>query len=408
MGPLSARGETAVVCRRVFDAGALLRPWFERVAADVPDLVLFDAHTHVGANDPDGFRQTPDELLGVLEPISARALVFPMHEPDGYREANDAVLEAVARSGGRLRALCRVQPRDGGAVAEARRSLDAGAAGIKLHPRAEQFTLSEPTVRELVALAHERRATVLIHAGRGIPALGQDTVRLSGEFPDARLVLAHCAISDLAWLWRELPRHPNLFVDTAWWNPADIVATFALCPPSNLVWASDSPYGLPILSATQSMRCALQAGLSPEQVRGVMGVQAERMLDGEEPLDLGSAPGPAQRALDPLLERVVSHLTTTMGRAFVRADFAEPLALARLACAVGEDSPVAPQCRAVLDLLDACDEHMAPPEDGRPIPSAARLLVFALIVARTAHVPLPDLPGAPPATRAEAEAHEPA
>ena len=218
-----------------------------------------------------------------------------MHEPDGYREANDLVLDRVASSNGTLRALCRVQPRDAGAVAEARRCLDAGASGIKLHPRAEQFTLSEPSVRDLVAAAHERRGTVLIHAGRGIPALGQDTVHLAEEFHDARLILAHCAISDLAWLWRELPRLRNVFIDTAWWNPADLIAMFSLCPPANIVWASDSPYGLPLIAATQTMRCAFQAGLSGEQVRGVMGAQVERMLDGDDPLDLGPPPGPVQR-----------------------------------------------------------------------------------------------------------------
>jgi hypothetical protein len=262
-------------------------------------------------------------------------------------------------------------------------------------------------VRDLVAAAHERRGTVLIHAGRGIPALGQDTVHLAEEFHDARLILAHCAISDLAWLWRELPRLPNAFIDTAWWNPADLIAMFSLCPPANVVWASDSPYGLPLIAATQTMRCAFQAGLSAEQVRGVMGTQVERMLDGEDPLDLGPPPGPQQRALDPLLDRIVSHLTTTLGRAFARVDISEPLALSRLACAVGEDSHVAPRCAAVLQLLDAFDEHIAPPEEGRPIPPAARLLVLALIVARTPDVPLPDLPDAPAPTRAEAELHEP-
>jgi uncharacterized protein len=407
MRPLSVERETAVVSRRVFDASALLRPWFERVAEDVPGLALFDAHTHVGANDPDGFKQTIDELLAALAPAESRALVFPMHEPDGYREANDMVLERVATSNGTLRALCRVQPKDSGAVAEARRCLDAGASGIKLHPRAEQFTLSEPSVRDLVAAAHERRGTVLIHAGRGIPALGQDTVHLAEEFPDARMILAHCAISDLGWLWHELPRLPNVFIDTAWWNPADIIATFSLCPPANVVFASDSPYGVPLLAATQTARCALQAGLTAEQLRGVMGVQIERVLDGEEPLDLGPAPGPSTRALDPLLDRVASHLTATMGRAFGRIDFSEPLALSRLACAVGDDSPVAPICSAVLDLLDGFDEHVAPPEGGSPIPAAGRLLVFALIVARTPDVPLPELPDAPHATRADAEAHEP-
>jgi hypothetical protein len=156
------------------------------------------------------------------------------------------------------------------------------------------------------------------------------------------------------------------------------------------------------------MRCAFQAGLTAEQLRGVMGLQAERMLDGEEPLDLGSAPGAPQRALDPLFERVVTHLTTTIGRAFVRADFAEPLALARLACAVGDDAPQARVCAAVLELLDQFDQNLGPPPPGRPMPPAARLMVFALIVARTPDVAIPELPHLPPATRAEAESREPA
>jgi uncharacterized protein len=222
------------------DVDAILRPWWDRLRADVGELDLFDAHTHVGAEDPDGYTQTPEQLLAVLAAAGARGVVFPMHEPAGYPAANDRVIAAAAASGGRLEAFCRVDPR-AGALAEAERCLDAGARGIKLHPRAERFTLSERVVHDLVALAHERRAPVLIHAGRGIPALGQDTVRLSGEFPGARLILAHAAISDLAWLWRVLPQHPNLFIDTAWWTPADLIALFTLAPPANVLWASDSP-----------------------------------------------------------------------------------------------------------------------------------------------------------------------
>lgn len=386
----------------MLDIDGTLRPWFDRLAADAPGLELFDAHTHLGSNDPDGFRQAPEQLLEALESIGARALVFPMHEPRGYPLANDMVLDAAAASGGRLQALCRVDPRDG-AVAEARRCLDAGARGIKLHPRAEQFDLSHPAIRDLVALAHERRAPVLIHAGRGIPALGQDTVRLSGEFPDARLILAHCAVSDLAWLWRVLPEHPNLFVDTAWWSPSDILALLALAPPGNVMWASDSPYGRPLAAATQSLRCAVQAGLSAEQIRGVMGGQVARLLAGEEPADLGPPPGQPQQPYDLLLERVVTHLTQTMGRLFVRAEYDEPLALARLACAVGEEGPHAQVCSRVLELLDLFQEHLAPPPDGRPIPPAARLIVFALIVARTPDAPLPAGAGATPPTRDHAE-----
>src|SRR5919109_338943 len=280
------------------DVDAILRPWWQRLLADCGPLELFDAHTHIGANDPDGFRQEPEQLLQALRVADARAVVFAMHEPDGYPRANDRVLEAAARSNGRLTAFCRVDPHTN-ALAEARRCLDAGASGIKLHPRAERFTLSVPAVRDLVALAHERRVPVLIHAGRGIPALGRDTVRLSGEFTDARLILAHAAISNLAWLWRVLPEHPNLFIDTAWWDPADLMALFTLAPSGNVLWASDSPYGMPLMSAVLHLRLAVQAGIDRPALRSIAGAQLERILQGAEPEPAGPPPRPTE-PLDPL------------------------------------------------------------------------------------------------------------
>ena len=58
---------------------------------------------------------------------------------------------------------------------------------------------------------------------------------------------------------------------------------------------------------------------------------------------------------------------------------------------------------AVLGLLDRYEEELAPPAPGARFPEALRLLVAATSIARTPDVPLPDLSGAPPPTRAEAE-----
>jgi hypothetical protein len=58
---------------------------------------------------------------------------------------------------------------------------------------------------------------------------------------------------------------------------------------------------------------------------------------------------------------------------------------------------------AVLELLDSYDAHSGPARDGHPIPDAVRFLVHAAVVARTPDVPLPERPGAPAPTRAEAE-----
>jgi predicted TIM-barrel fold metal-dependent hydrolase len=380
-----------------------MRPWLDRIVQDTGPLELYDAHTHIGGNDPDGYKQTPDQLIEALGDAVARAVVFPMHEPDGYTEANDAALAAAAERPGRLVAFCRVSPHDG-ALPEARRALDAGARGIKLHPRAEQFGMDEPVVAELVALAHERRVPVLIHAGRGIPALGQNTVRLAERYPDATLILAHAAISDLAWLWRVLPSHRNVLIDTSWWNPVDLVALFALCPPASIVWASDSPYGRPLVSAVWALRCALQAGCTPAQVRGIAAGTIARVLDGAAPDDLGPPPGPPAAPLDLLLERVVTNLCGAFARLAAESDPTESLALARLGCAVGTDGPLAHVHAAVLEQLDRYETELAPPPPGLRFPVAVRYLVQALCIARTPDVPLPALPGAPPPTRAEAEA----
>jgi predicted TIM-barrel fold metal-dependent hydrolase len=376
------------VPRVTVDTDAILGPWFDVLMDEAGRPALFDAHTHIGQNDPDTFRQTPEELLAALDRVDARALVFPMHEPDGYGAANDEALAAAAASGGRLTALCRVQPRDDGALAEARRCMDAGAAGIKLHPRAEAFGMDEPVVRDLIALADERRAVVLMHAGRGIPALGANTIRYSEEFPDARLILAHCAISDLAWLAGELPSHPNVYIDTSWWHPADILGVFCLAPPGQVLWASDSPYGRPLMGALQTLRCALEAGLSQAQIAAVFGGQVERLITGQDALELGPAPGPSA-PVDLLLERVAAHITAAMGRAFAGGDPGESLGLARLAAGVGDSHPHADVFAAILWLLDLYEEHIAPPAPGRAFPEAARFVIVALILART---PRPVLP----------------
>ena len=79
------------------DIGSFIEPWAELLFDQVPGVELFDAHTHLGQNDPDGMKQTPQELLATLNGAHARgAFVFPMHELDGYPAANDMVIAAAA------------------------------------------------------------------------------------------------------------------------------------------------------------------------------------------------------------------------------------------------------------------------------------------------------------------------
>jgi predicted TIM-barrel fold metal-dependent hydrolase len=375
-----------------FDTAIL--PWHARVREEVPGLTPFDAHTHIGQNDPDGYRCTPEQLLEGLDRAAARAVVFAMHEPDGYRSANDGILEAARESGGRLTAFCRLDPA-ADPVGEAERCLDAGAAGIKLHPRAEGFALDHPAVVEVFALAHERRVPILCHAGRGIPALGRHALDLCARYPDAKLILAHAGVCDLAWIWRAAPDQPNLLFDTAWWSPADLLALFTLVPPGQILFGSDAPYGTPAFGLTQVLRYALQVGLSPEQVRGFTGEQLERLLAGEEPLELGPAPGEGSLPRDPVLDRVYSLLMSALGQMLVGQEPTEVLGLTRLACEVGDGVPQAALCSSILSLIEERSRYVAEGrDDGRPprFAPGIHIVLLAACVARTPDVPLPPDP----------------
>jgi len=364
-----------------------IRPLYGDAAGDLPPgTEWFDVHTHMGANDPDGFRCTAEEVMAALDRAGhAQALVFPMHEPDGYAAANDRVLEAAEASAGRLRALCRLDPH-ADPMPEARRCLEAGAVGLKLHPRAERFQLSEPVVEEIIALADEHRLPVLVHAGRGIPALGRDAVALARRHPGARIVLAHAGISDLSWIWADARGLPNLFFDTSWWNVADLTALFATVAPGQILYGSDIPYGSGIWCGLIVLRLAASVGLDPEVTREIVGGQLRRLLAGEDPADLGPPPGPPERPPWLAAARALTHLEGAISRAFAGADPREPLALARLACEVPVDDPQQPLLRAVRELTERAE---AAAEAGGSRAAVSFPTLAACLLAGTPGVPVP-------------------
>ena len=154
---------------------------------------------------------------------------------------------------------------------------------------------------------------MLIHAGLGIEPLGGDALRLVERFPRATLILAHAAITDLAWIADELDDHPSILFDTAWWLPADLLALFALVQPERILFGSDTPDGYPGLNAIIALRCARAVGLADEQIRSVMGGQLERLLAGQALTDVGPPPGSRHLERDVLLARVGGYLDIAWG-----------------------------------------------------------------------------------------------
>ncbi|SFC95367.1 Predicted metal-dependent hydrolase, TIM-barrel fold [Nocardioides terrae] len=369
-------------------ADHLVQPWLEAVLDGLPSRDIFDAHTHIGQHDPSGFTAQLDELVDALAAVDARAAVFPLAEPDdGYREANRACLEAASEHPDRLVAFLRLTPNDPRAVVE--EGLAAGARGLKLHLSSDEFDLDDPGLEHIYEIAHDQRLPVIVHAGPEGGSVGHQALAVCRRWPRLRLVLAHCALTDIGWLWRHVDETPNLFFDTAWWTPAQLLALFRLVPPGRILNASDLPYSTPLSHTMSTARCAWQAGLDPDQIVGVIGGQFARLVESAEPLDLGSAPAGEARPLSPLLEVISTNLLTSL-EALQRGD--EPgvgLDVARHACRVPHDDPDAEVIASVKRLLDLYDEH------GPRIPRRNQfrpgwdLVAAAAVVARTPAAPLP-------------------
>ena len=299
-------------------------------------IVPFDVHAHTGT-DVDGTAQSAEEHVEALAAIGGRSVIFPLCVTGGYERENRRVVEECLRHEGTLIPFARLDPRTSAAV-DAEAALDAGARGFKLHPRAEDFRLEHPSVDAIAGVAAEAGAPVLIHAGAGVGSLGSPIVDLAEKHRDCPFVLAHAAVSDLAWLGPVAAEHPNLFFDTSWWNPSDLLALFALVPPGQILFGSDEPYMDLELVLAIALRCARSVGLSEEAIALILGGQLAALLEGDAPVDAGPAPGRGSFTMSALDGRLAILLAAAGGCMLGGGDPTQILELAQLAVGESDDA----------------------------------------------------------------------
>jgi len=335
---------------------------------------VIDAHTHLGL-DEDGRSLTLEQLLAQLDRAQARrACVFPLHDPErkpSYSVPNDRVLAWSAESEDRLVPFCRLDPAEA-PVAEAERCLAAGARGIKLHPRAQDFVFDEPQMGEVFALAEATRVPILIHAGRGLPPLADGLVALALAHPGAVLILAHGAICDQGILTTRLADHPGVLYDISCFFPLDVIELYARAPAERIVFASDPPYGQPATTLYMALRVAAHAGLDEAGTRALLGGTMASLLDGA-----GLPARTAPRRRDTIA------LSGRLARVYGYASLVGP----------GLFSGAVEQARGMLDMAIACCRDPAPQDVGEALETigAALLAAKALLASEDGIRPAIDL-----------------
>lgn len=363
-------------------ADALLRPWLDRIVERVGGVEIFDCHNHVGENDPSGFSATLGELQDSLALAGARSVVIPLAEPDGYAAPNKACAGAAASSNGILTAFTRLTPTEH-PVDMLAEGLEAGSRGVKLHGSSDGFAIEDPRLDEVYRRADAEHLPVLVHAGPELEEVGGPALRICRRYPGLRMILAHCALTDLGWIWEHVPATPNLFFDTSWWTPAHLMALFRLVPPGRVLLGSDLPYASPVHGALLALRCAWQAGLDEDQIRSVAGGQLQRLVDRDEPADLGLPPSAERTTPGPLLEVLSSSLLIALESLQRGDEPGVPLTLARRGCDVAADVPDAEVIRSVAGLLALYDYHREELPQRNQFAPGRDIVSTAAIVART-------------------------
>lgn len=192
------------------------------------------------------------------------------------RLCNDYVLDAAARSGGRLRPLAVVPPAAPGAEAEILRCAARGAIGVgEIFPDGQNFPIDDIRVTwRLAAACQENGLFAMIHAGeplgRDYPGKGATGPRelwtLARNHPELRILAAH--LGGGLFFYEHLKEAArvlqNVWYDTAaapFLYDAPLFASCAASPRmEKVLYGSDFP-----LLRLPRYRCMVGDGVFPEE-----------------------------------------------------------------------------------------------------------------------------------------------
>jgi predicted TIM-barrel fold metal-dependent hydrolase len=204
----------------------------------------------------------------------SRGVLFGIDEQDcgpSYERTNTRVLKAVAREP-RLVAFARLNPRAGAkAVAELKRCVQAGARGVKLHPRSEDFSPAQ--AEELVAEIEKERLPIFLHTSHEKNCRPLEWERLFRRHPKTPFILAHGAKDAFEEAVAVARRQRHVWVETSTlssWRSRVILRALGA---GRVVFGSDLPYSHPAVE-----RLKLGLLLSPSERKKVYSENARRLL----------------------------------------------------------------------------------------------------------------------------------
>lgn len=187
-------------------------------------------------------------LAGMDQVGVDQAIVVPARPPSYHlAEANDTIVRAVMEQADRLVGLARVDPHRADAADELVRTMDAGLAGLFLHPQQEVFAINDPMVDRLVAICGERSLPVVI--ATGYPWLSEplQVAELARRNPGTTIIMTNGGQYNISGLGQydaqlTLESCPNVLIQTAGVYRQDFIeGTVERFGAGRVLFASNAP-----------------------------------------------------------------------------------------------------------------------------------------------------------------------
>jgi hypothetical protein len=164
--------------------------------------------------------------------------------------------------------------------AEYHRCRERGHRGIKLHPRAQDFAVDSPAVRELFSRAAADGLPILIHTGFGMGPISDEVASLAKAMPELVLILGHSTFIDMPRAVAVLAPYPNIYFETSVMPAYDLFTVLDTIDPARVLYGSDLPYASSYNSLQELAVMANVAGVDRTHYADLFGGNLQRLLGG--------------------------------------------------------------------------------------------------------------------------------
>jgi len=210
---------------------------------------VWDACAQMGTGDRNGdVLESAITVERILENMDAggvaRSVIYPVTWNRYVEKSSREIADAVKKHPGRFIGLARVNPttQDGFSLLEKAVGWE-GIAGIRLRPFHDNFSLSDPSVEKVFAMAEERKIPIAVDGEKNKDAF----VALLKKHTKVPVILMH--LGDFGnWVWQNgkaymelLEKTPHFYMATCFEIIHFFLEEAIRRAPRQIVFGSDSP-----------------------------------------------------------------------------------------------------------------------------------------------------------------------